>query len=157
MTAAAYLEDFYAWTREQARAIRAGRGGENAFDRENVAEEIESLGASERSACESALELIIEHLLKIEYVGPMEPVRWWRQEVRAFRKNLERKLSPSLRTELSTPERLDALYASARRDLLQDLEDDDRSVDLPAERPYDWMQLTSREAHWFPEPRHAAG
>lgn len=155
MSESLYERDPFAWSLEQAAALRAP--GSNSIDYENVAEEIESLGVSEKSACESALELIMEHLLKIEHVGPVEHVRGWKREVLAFRKNFHRKLSPSLRAELSTPEWLDALYRSARSDLMTELWVEERGAELPEARPYDWGQLTSREPHWFPEPRYAAG
>jgi len=41
-----YTQDFYAWTQQSARLIREGRFGE--LDLEHIAEEIESMGASER-------------------------------------------------------------------------------------------------------------
>ena len=48
-TDAAYDEDFYAWTQNQAQALRrAGAERNNApVDWENVAEEIESMGRSQ--------------------------------------------------------------------------------------------------------------
>ncbi len=39
---AEYMRDFYSWLMEQARLIREGRW--DAVDRDNLAEEIESLG-----------------------------------------------------------------------------------------------------------------
>jgi hypothetical protein len=52
-----YDEDFVAWTMEQAEALRsAGAGGSNQqLDWENLAEEIESLGKSDRRALRGAL------------------------------------------------------------------------------------------------------
>ena len=38
---------------------------DNRFDRENVAEEIEDLGRSERDAVRNQIRRIIEHLLKL--------------------------------------------------------------------------------------------
>ena len=40
---------------------------DNRFDRENVAEEIEDLGKSERDAVRSQVSRILEHLLKLAY------------------------------------------------------------------------------------------
>jgi hypothetical protein len=42
-----YDSDFYAWANEQAALLRAGRLSE--ADVENIAEEIESMGRSERT------------------------------------------------------------------------------------------------------------
>ena len=41
-----YDEDFFAWTVEQARLLRAGEF--SGFDVANIAEEIESVGRSDR-------------------------------------------------------------------------------------------------------------
>ena len=64
-----YDEDFYAWTRAQAEALRrlAGEHWNGPLDLEHLAEEVEDLGKSQRHAVESLIERIIEHLLKLEY------------------------------------------------------------------------------------------
>jgi len=51
--AAAYESDFHAWATEQARLLRAGRVSE--ADLENIAEELESMGRSERRELVSRL------------------------------------------------------------------------------------------------------
>ncbi len=63
-----YDQDLVLWSEEQARALRAAAdAGWNApIDWENVAEEIESLGRSERHALASHIALVIEHLLKLQ-------------------------------------------------------------------------------------------
>ena len=48
-----YDDDFYAWTQHQAEVLREMPVADNRFDRENVAEEIETLGRSERDAVRS--------------------------------------------------------------------------------------------------------
>ena len=48
---AACESDFYSWSQEQARLIRAGRL--DAIDRENVAEEIQSLGREQFNKLEA--------------------------------------------------------------------------------------------------------
>jgi hypothetical protein len=60
--AAAYEADFYGWPRGQARLLRALRPG--ALDRANVAEEIDSLGRSDRREIASRLYPILVHWLK---------------------------------------------------------------------------------------------
>ena len=57
-----YEEDFYAWTVEQARLLRSG--DLRAIDVANIAEEIESMGRSDRRAIESRLTVLLAHLLK---------------------------------------------------------------------------------------------
>lgn len=97
-----YDRDFYTWTQDQAAALRKGRF--KGLDLEHLAEEIEDLGKSERSAIESYAARILEHALKIGYwtwLGDRN-ARAWRAEIRAFQKNLKRKLrdSPGLKREL---------------------------------------------------------
>ena len=54
--------DFYAWANEQARLLRAGRLAE--ADLEHIAEEIESMGKTEKRELTSRLRVLLAHLLK---------------------------------------------------------------------------------------------
>jgi hypothetical protein len=56
-----YETDFYAWTQEQAQALRARQG--EALDWNNLAEEIESMGRSDADALASQLTRLLMHLL----------------------------------------------------------------------------------------------
>ena len=67
-----YDEDFYAWTQQQAQALRTHFQGDNRLDVEHLAEEVEDLGKSELHAVESFVENVIERLLKIDYSGWVE-------------------------------------------------------------------------------------
>ncbi len=98
-----YETDLVLWAAEQARALRdAANHGSNAVDWEHVAEEIESLGNSERRALGSRVAVVVEHLLKLQASPATEPRRQWRETVRRARQDIERILddSPSLRREL---------------------------------------------------------
>ena len=78
---ALYDEDFVRWTEEQAAALRrakslpaGGRGRSSlALDWENLAEEIESLGKSDRRELRSQITRILRHLLKLEFSPAAEP------------------------------------------------------------------------------------
>jgi hypothetical protein len=100
-----YDQDLVRWSEEQARALReAASAGWNApIDWENVAEEIESLGKSDRRALASHIAIVIEHLLKIQTSPAREPVRGWMDTIRRARREIERLLkeSPSLRREIA--------------------------------------------------------
>jgi uncharacterized protein DUF29 len=100
-----YDQDLVLWSEEQARALRAAAGaGWNApIDWENVADEIESLGRSERRALASHIALVIEHLLKLQASPATEPSRGWRDTIRRARQKVEDVLeeSPSLRREVA--------------------------------------------------------
>lgn len=60
-----YERDFHEWTRRQARAIAERRVAD--VDWANVAEEVESVGRSERRALKSYLVTILAHLAKWEH------------------------------------------------------------------------------------------
>ncbi len=108
-----YEEDFAAWSAEQAALIRAGRWAE--LDVENVAEEIESLGRSDRRALASHMQNVILHLLKWQ-VQPGLRGSSWLQSIDNGRDRLELLVreSPSLRRDL--PEFCAYAYPKARRD-----------------------------------------
>lgn len=57
-----YEQDFYAWTVEQSRLLRSNEL--SAIDVGNIAEEIESMGRSDRRELRSRLAVLVTHLLK---------------------------------------------------------------------------------------------
>ena len=61
-----YDMDWYAWTQEQAAALRrmVDARTNTELDLEHLAEEVELLGGSEINALDSALARVLEHLLK---------------------------------------------------------------------------------------------
>src|SRR4051794_33224522 len=99
-----YERDFIAWTETQAASLRAAaRGGTNQIlDWENLAEEIESVGISERRELYSQIHRIIRHLLKLEFSPASPPRQGWIESVDHARDMVERVLdaSPSLGREL---------------------------------------------------------
>ncbi|HTT78719.1 MAG TPA: DUF29 domain-containing protein [Stellaceae bacterium] len=109
-----YRSDFALWSTEQAAALRAAArdGANHQLDWENLAEEIESLGISQRSALKSQIGRIIEHLLKLENSPAANPRRGWIGSVLDARSEIERVLedSPSLKNEVSA-----AIGAETRR------------------------------------------
>jgi len=137
-TAAAYDEDFYAWTQAQAAEIRrAGAERNNApIDWENVAEEIESMGKSERLEIYSRLKVLLVHLLKwLECPERRERCeRQWRLSIDEQRDMLHRRLrqSPSLKPHVR--EIFGEAYTAARRAAA-----DEAEVEIsrfPAEPPF---------------------
>ena len=101
-----YDEDFVAWTEQQAEALRsASRGSTNQpLDWENLAEEIESLGRSQRHELRSRLAVILEHLIKLEHSPAIDPRAGWMDTISRERLNIEDLLrdSPSLKNQLAT-------------------------------------------------------
>ncbi len=103
---AGYETDYYLWSQRQAALLRAmGASGSNEeVDWENVAEEIESLGRSDKRAIGSRLETILEHLLKLRYSTASDPRRGWINTVRRERILVDKLLrdSPSLRPQIAS-------------------------------------------------------
>jgi Domain of unknown function DUF29 len=140
-----YDEDFYAWTQQQAQALRTHFRGDNRLDVEHLAEEVEDLGKSELHAVESYVENVIEHLLKLDYSGWVEGRNHWRAELDAFRASIERKITPRIRQQIESE--LDGLYQRARRAAARSLHqrEPDFVRRLPKSCPYDWQAVWHRD------------
>ncbi len=142
-------EDLHAWAFDHAERLRAlARTRPNEpIDWEHLAEELEDMGRRERRGAEAYLKLVILHLLKLEYAHDTTSARHWRAEIAAFRKNLARLLTPSLRTLL--PGELADIYELARAEALATTGGDPGFDDLaPDACPYSWEQITG---DWLPE------
>jgi hypothetical protein len=139
-----YDEDFYAWTQEQAAALRALRG-DNRLDVEHLAEEIEDLGKSDLQAVESFVEQIIADLLKVDYSGQDNPRQHWRAEVLNFRNSVDRKITPSIRRKIEG--NLDKLYLNGRQTAALGalVHEPDLIRRLPKGCPYDWDAIWHRD------------
>ena len=88
---AGYDGDFYSWSpQEQGRLVREGRWAE--VDRENVAEEIESLGREQFNKLESAFRVLLMHMPKWDH-QPKKRSRSWALSIYALRLDLEDVLS----------------------------------------------------------------
>ncbi len=113
MTLATYETDFYQWTQQQAALLRQGEFNRVDLDLENIAEEIESMGKSNRWALESYLQNVLMHLLKWQY-QPQRRGTSWRLSIRNGRRQIEKRLknSPSLKPQL--PVILEEEYPPAR-------------------------------------------
>ncbi len=90
-----YEEDFYRWTQAQASILRSGALVD--ADSENIAEEIESLGISNRRELVSRSTVLIAHRIQWDQ-RPNERTASWENTIRWQRINIETLLedSPSL-------------------------------------------------------------
>ena len=102
--------DFYAWANEQASLLRAGKF--SIADIQNIAEEIESMGKSEKRDLISRLTVLLLHLLKWQFQPGLRG-NSWRATIKVQRRDLARHLAdnPSLTAQL--PAVLADAYASA--------------------------------------------
>jgi hypothetical protein len=135
-----YEEDFYAWTVEQARLLRSGKL--SSLDVANVAEEIESLGRSDKRAIESRLTVLLSHLLKWQAQPHLRSTSW-SGTIREQRRRIAKLLreSPSLNPFVG--EALMEAYAEAREDAAE--ETGLPETDFPAECPFSADEVLSRD------------
>src|SRR5579872_4889345 len=112
---AAYEKDFALWSAEQGELIRAGKL--DKVDLENVAEEIESLGRSDKREISSRLKVLLLHLLKWHFQPKQRDGNGsWQGTIREQRTRIALLLeeSPSLRRQPALV--LEREYRAARLD-----------------------------------------
>jgi hypothetical protein len=148
-----YDTDIASWSERQAALLRRLAIGERVNDIDmdwpNIAEEIESVGRSERSTLASHIGTIVEHLLKLEASPAVSPRSGWKETILRTRAAVEDVLdeNPSLRSEV------DAITTRAlaqRRRLVADV------LALYGETPrvrLDDLGYSQRQVlgPWFPE------
>jgi Domain of unknown function DUF29 len=150
-----YEEDFYAWTREQAEALRrlGAERWNGPLDLEHLAEEVEDLGKSQLSTVRSQLERVMEHLLKLEYSPAVDPRRGWLISVLNARGHARDQMTAAIRKEIDPG--LEAAYARARRRTMVSLSEHgelDLAALLPKTCPYGLDQVL--DENWFPANQH---
>ena len=145
-----YDADFYLWTQQQAVLLREGKW--QALDYANLAEEIESVGRSDKRELSNRLKVLVMHVLKWRYQpeGRQTGHSWddtiWEQRghIAAILED-----SPSLRREVAT--RLAQQYPAARRKASRDTRLPETT--FPATCPWSVEQLLDEE--FWPEAEGA--
>ena len=98
-----YHQDLNLWRQEIINAIQNKQL--ESMDWDNLIEEINDMGASEKRALRSYLKRLIEHILKLRYWESERKynLRGWKKEVVNFREEIKSILeeSPSLNSYLS--------------------------------------------------------
>lgn len=136
--------DFYAWTLEQAALLRAGRAGE--ADLEAIAEEIESMGKTEKRELVSRLAVLLLHLLKWRH-QPSHRGKSWRLSIANARDDITDHLedNPSLNAMLDNA--MEHAYRTARRKAAIETEFDED--EFPARCP--WSFAEAMDEGFWPE------
>jgi len=106
-----YEGDFYAWAMENADLLRQKKFEE--IDVENIAEEIESMGKSNKRALLSHLAVLMVHLLKWKF-QPVRRSKSWNLTIKHQRLQVQKLLeeSPSLKYQIEI--KLKEAYEEAR-------------------------------------------
>lgn len=142
---AAYDDDIYTWSQEQAAVLRrlaeTRRDLPNELDLGNIAEEIEDLGKSEIRTVESFAELLLQHLLKLASVPDARPAKHWRNEIDVQRRKLRKDLRRSMYQIID----LEGIWtaAKARADASLDQHDDALIAPLPEACPFSLDELSA--------------
>ena len=137
-------EDFYGWTVHTAQLLRDRKMSEVDF--ENIIEEIEALGSSEKHQLINRLSLVISHLLKWQYQPNIRGHSWVytiREQRDQARFHIED--NPSLKSRLD--EILTRAYKVGVSKAAKDTSLDKN--DFPSECPYTFDQIMNDE--FYPE------
>jgi Domain of unknown function DUF29 len=134
-----YARDFYSWLMEQARLVREGRF--EALDRDNLAEEIESLGREQFNKLVSALRVLMLHMLKWDH-QPERRSRSWALSIKAQRDELADVLDDNPGLKPRIPEAIERAYRKARIEAAQETSLDEEA--FPPTCPYSFEDITSR-------------
>ena len=136
LRAAGYDDDFVCWLEQQLALLRARKFDE--LDLENVIEEFEAMGRSERRELSSRLQVLLMHLLKCQY-QPGRKTRSWLgtiiEQRAAILDHLEQ--SPSLRQQVGP-------FAGKAYNTAVELAANQTGLPMssfPAENPYTPQQL----------------
>ena len=135
-----YETDFVSWLGEQARLLRAGELAE--LDIENLAEEIESVGRSERRELFSRIEVVMLHLLKWK-MQPERRCSSWSSTINEQRDRIEAVLrdSPSLRGMVGVA--VAEGYPRAKRKTVYETRLDDHN--FPPQCPFSPEQILNED------------
>ncbi len=148
-----YDRDFVLWTEDQAAALRRAKDSNLLLDWENLAEEIESLGRSDRRELVSQIRRILHHLLKIAVSPAIEPRAGWRSTVRDARAQIEEVLrdSPSLRRHVDAiiSEQISIAAKLAEDDLARHAEGAEK---IRARLDAGGFTAEQVLGDWFPDP-----
>ena len=142
--ATTYHHDYALWLEHMAQALRDRNP--NALDWENLLEEIESLGRSEKKSVKSNLRIVLIHLLKWHYQSQNQSLSWL-NSIAEHRQRLydDFEASPSLRNY--TQEVFAQAYSEARKHAA-------RETGLPVSHFPDtcpWTLVQVLQEDWLPD------
>jgi hypothetical protein len=132
-------QDYYTWTLQQANLLDSGRF--SVADISAISEELRDLGRSQFEALESAIRIVLLHLLKWDYQPGMR-TRSWQHSIAAQRLQIAKRLrrNPGLKSRLG--EALTDAYADARLDAAIET---GLAVEIfPSDSPYDFAEVMDR-------------
>ena len=144
LTRTLYDTDFNLWIEQTVNQLK--NGDLQDLDRENLIDEIESMGRSDKREIKSRLIVLLMHLLKYKY-QPKKKTRSWISTINTQRDEIELVLedSPSLRLYLT--ENLPECYQKAIRSAVNETNLPKNT--FPLDCPFSPEQVL--DADYFPE------
>ena len=139
----AYEADYGAWVATQADLLRAGRFDE--LDLENLIDEVESLGRSDFHHFESAIKIVLLHLLKWD-IQRDHRTRSWAVSIDGHRKQVLRELRESPSYKARIDEAIEQAYHRARMKAYKETKLPFRT--FPETCPYSWDDIMTRPVVW---------
>lgn len=125
-----YDQDFSLWVEDTVNKLKVGKF--NQVDWDNLIEEVDSLGKSQRKTVRSFLVRLLEHLLERCYIPMSGCYRGWEVEIRNFKQRLQIELedSPSLKGFVLE------ILAKSYEMALENVRDDYPDVYFPDDFPF---------------------
>ncbi|NEN96794.1 MAG: DUF29 domain-containing protein [Moorea sp. SIO1F2] len=125
-----YDQDFVLWTETTCQQLKTKNFDE--LDIDNLIEEIASLGRSDRRELQSRLKVLMEHLLKRQYVDSEPDYRGWENTIDEQREQINLLLSesPSLKPYL------ESVFSDCYRYPLKKVSRNYPSVSFPQNCPF---------------------
>ena len=142
----AYADDLAAWSFHQAMLLRSGQL--HLLDRAWIAEELEDVGNEQFHRWESALRLVIMHMLKWDY-QPERRSRSWTTTISTQRRHAARQLLKNPSFQSREGEVVADAYDDARDDA--SAETDLPLSTFPGGCPYSWDEIMTRPFDWPPQ------
>jgi hypothetical protein len=142
-----YEKDFYSWLCKNVELLRQGRLSE--IDVENIAEELDDMGKSQKRELGSRLEVLIAHLLKWQF-QPGHRSTSWKGTIVEQRNKIKKLLkeSPSLKRYVN--EKVTEAYEDAAE--YASIETGIPESDFPQTCPYSSEQILDKT--FYPDPEN---
>ena len=134
-----YEDDLHSWAREQVALLRAGQV--DALDLDNIAEELSDVGSEQYDKLESAIEVLLAHMLKWDH-QPERRSRSWSLTIAEQRVRIDKQLrrNPGLKSRI-----VEAITDGYRLGRLRAAREMKRSPNtFPEECPYTWDDILNR-------------
>lgn len=135
----AYRDDLFGWVEDQIALLKAGNLSQ--IDAENIADELSDVGNEQYDKLESAIRIVLVHLLKWDH-QPERRSRSWSLSIQEHRRRIQRvlKKNPSLKSNID--DAVDEAYEDAVGDAKR--ESGLPSDVFPAICPYVWDEIINR-------------